>query len=67
VEVPSIAGQNDDAAGRISLYLFAVEPLAEADVENAGHHRVDSILRVFVRHQLHAGRRFDPDHVGAGL
>src|ERR1700722_5073718 len=40
VEVPSVAGQNDDAAGRISLQLIAVEPLTEADIENAGHHRV---------------------------
>src|SRR5256712_11183866 len=67
VEVGRIAGQNDDAPGRIRLHLVAVELIAQADVENAGHDRVDSVLRVSVWHQLHAGGHFDPDHVGAGL
>ena len=67
VEVPGVAGQNDDAAGRISLYFIAVEPFTEANVENAGHHCVDPIFRVFVRHQFHASGHFDPDHIGAGL
>src|SRR4029077_456336 len=53
--------------GRIRLHLIAVELIAEADVENAGHDCVDSVLRVFVRHQLHASGHFDPDHVGGGL
>jgi hypothetical protein len=35
MEVPRIAGQNDDAAGRIRVYLVAVEPLAETDLEDA--------------------------------
>src|SRR5213594_2096404 len=67
VEVGRIAGQNDDATGRISLHLVAVELIAQADVENAGHDRVHSVLRVSVWHQLHAGGHFDPDHVGASL
>ena len=67
VEVGRIAGQNDDAAGRIRIHLVAVEPIAQADVENAGHDRVHSVLRVPVWHQPHAGGHFDPDHVGAGL
>ena len=67
VEVGRIAGQNDNATGRIRLHLIAVELIAQADVENAGHDCVDSVLRVSVRHQLYAGRPFDPDHVGAGL
>src|SRR5947207_11201458 len=46
---------------------FAVEPIAEADVEDAGHHGVDSVLRVSVWHELHSGRHLDPDYVGAGL
>ena len=58
-------GQNDTATGRIRLQLIAVELIAETDVENAGHDCVDLVLRVSVRHQLHAGRHFDPDHVGA--
>ena len=36
VEVIRIAGQNDDATGRIRGHFVAVEPIAEADVENAG-------------------------------
>src|SRR6266480_7461818 len=67
VEVGRIAGQNDDATGRIRLHLVAVELIAQADVENAGHDRVHSVLRVPVWHHLHAGGHFDPDHVGAGL
>src|ERR1700731_1302106 len=46
MEVPGIAGQNDDAAGRVGLDLVAVELLAETDIENAGHDRVDSVLGV---------------------
>src|ERR1700722_10198716 len=41
VEVGRVAGQNDDAAGRICFDLVAVEPITEADVENARHERVD--------------------------
>ena len=67
VEVGRITGQNDDATGGIRLHLVAVELIAQADVEDARHDRVDSVLRVSVWHQLHAGRYFDPDHVGAGL
>src|SRR2546425_13036905 len=67
VEVGRIAGQNDNATGRIRLHLIAVELIAQADVENAGHDRVNSVLWVSVWHQLHAGGHFDPDHVGAGL
>jgi hypothetical protein len=60
VEVGRVAGQNDDAAGRICFDLVAVEPITEADVENAGHDRVVAVLRVSVGHQLHAGGRLDP-------
>jgi hypothetical protein len=62
VEVGPIAGQHDDAAGRIGLDLVSVETIAEADVENAGHDGVDPVLPVPVRHQLDAGWHFDPDH-----
>jgi hypothetical protein len=34
VEVGRIARQNDDATRRISFHLFAVEPIAQTDVEN---------------------------------
>src|SRR6516162_10394956 len=40
MEVPGIAGQNDDAAGRISLHRVAVELLAKADIEDTRHDRV---------------------------
>ena len=67
MEVGRIAGQNDDATGRIRRHLIAVEAITQADVENAGHDRVDSVLRMSVRHQLYARGHFDPDRVGAGL
>src|SRR6266704_5985348 len=51
VEVGRIAGKNDDATGWIRLHLIAVELIAQADVENAGHDGVDPVLRVSVRHQ----------------
>ena len=62
-----VAGQNDDATGRIRLELIGVELIAKADVKNAGYNCVNSILRVPVWHQPHAVRCFDPDRVGAGL
>src|SRR5271166_129508 len=46
VEVPRIAGEHDDAAGRIGLHLVAVELFAEANVEDAGDDRIDAVLRV---------------------
>src|SRR5262249_17813286 len=55
VEVPRIAGQNDDAAGWICLDLIAVELFAEADVEDAGHDRVDPVLGCL------CGMSFTPD------
>src|SRR5437762_2662897 len=67
VEVGCIAGQNDDATGRICFHPIAVELITQADVENAGHDRVHSVLRVSVWPHLHAGGHFDPDHVGARL
>ena len=67
MEVGRIARKNDDAAGRIGLDLVAVELLTEADVEDARDDRVDSVLRMFVRHQLRARRRLNPDQIGAGL
>ena len=67
VEMGRIAGQNNDAAGRIRLEFIRVELITQADVENAGYNGVNSILRVPVWHQLHAVRHFDPDGVGAGL
>src|SRR5258708_7094657 len=64
MEMPGLAGQHDDAAGRIGLHLVAVERLAESDVEDAGHNRVDAILRMLVRHQFRAVRHLHSDHVG---
>ena len=54
LEVPRVAGQNDDAAGRIRPDLIAVEPIAETDVENTGHDGIDAILGVLMRHEFHA-------------
>jgi hypothetical protein len=38
-----------------------------ADVEDARRDRINSVFRVFVRHQLHASGHLDPDHIGGGL
>src|SRR6478736_9761549 len=46
VEVGRIAGQNDNAPGWIRLHFIAVEMIAQADIENAGHDCVDPVLRV---------------------
>src|SRR5579863_1468569 len=56
VEVPRVARQNDNSAGWMGLEFFGLEPIAEADIEDPGHDRINSILRVFMRHELHAGR-----------
>ena len=41
-------------AGWIRFDLVAVELIPQADVEDARHDGVDSVLGVFVRHELHA-------------
>ena len=64
MEMRGIAGQNNDASGRIGLQFVRVELIAQADVENARDHRVDTILWVPVRHQLDAMGHSDPDRVG---
>jgi hypothetical protein len=66
-EVPRVAGQNDNAARWICLEIFRLESRAQADVKDAGNHRVNSILRVLMRHKLHARRNLDPDQVRSGL
>src|SRR5262245_25627216 len=67
VEVGRIAGKNDHAAGRIGLQLIGIELIANPDVKNAGDDCIDSVLRVSVWHELHAGWHLDPDTIGAGL
>src|ERR1700730_9515066 len=62
-----IAGKNDHATWRIRLQLIGVELVPQADVKNAGHNCVDSILLVPVWHKLHSVGYSDPDRVGAGL
>lgn len=61
------ARQHDDAAGRIGLYLITIESIAQADVKDARHDRVDSILRMSMRHQLHTVGHFDSDYVWTGF
>jgi len=67
MEVGGVAGENDHGAGRIGVQLLSVELITNPDVENAGNDRIDPILGVFVRHQLHTTRYLDPDRVGTGL
>ena len=52
VEMRRIAGQNDDASGRICLQLFRIELITQTDVENARDYRVDAILPVSMRQKL---------------
>ena len=52
VEMPSAAGQDDEAARRIGLDLVAVELIAEADIEDARYYGVDPVLRMPMRMSL---------------
>jgi len=61
--VGAAAEQNDHTAGRIGVQFIGVELVAQADVEHARNHRVDSILRMAVWHQLLARGEFDSNHV----
>jgi hypothetical protein len=67
MEMPGFAWKNDDASRRIGLHLVAIEVLPEPDVKNARHYRVDAILWMLVRHQLHTGWCLDPDDIRSGL
>ena len=49
VKVDRTAGQDNDAAGRISMNLVAVELIAEADVENTRYDRINAVFRMFMR------------------
>src|SRR5215469_3374521 len=63
MEMPGIAGKDEDRAGRISGDGVTIEPVAETDVEDAGHDRVNAVLRMPMRHQLRAKRRLHPNDV----
>jgi hypothetical protein len=67
VEVPRVARQDDDAAGPISLEVSCRESIAQADVEDTRNDRVNSILRVPVRHKFHARGCLDSNRVRTGL
>lgn len=67
MEMTGAPGQDDDGAWRVSLELLFLELIAQADVENAGYDGIDTVLVMPVRHELHAGRNLDADHVRAGL
>jgi hypothetical protein len=63
VEMGRVARENDHGAGGIGFQLTRVEFITQSDIKDAGNHRVDSILRVLVRHQLLAVGHFNPDCV----
>src|SRR5580693_3613778 len=67
VEVTGAARQDHDRARRVGLQLLFLELLAQADVENTGYDRIDPVLVMPVRHELHAGWQPYPDHVRSGL
>ena len=62
MEVPRVAGQNDNAAGWICFEVLRIESIAQADVKETGNDRVNSILRV-----LYARGHLDPDQIRPGL
>ena len=62
-----LPGRTMTLPGGYARHFIAVELVAPADIENAGHDCVDPVLWVPMWHQLHVGRDFDPDHVGTGL
>src|SRR5215471_20841340 len=53
VEMGRVAWQNHNASRRKRLHLVAIKLIAETDVENARNDRVDAVLWMSVRHQLH--------------
>src|SRR4051812_5293124 len=63
MEMRGVPGKDDDAAGRIRFHLVAIEFLSHADIKDAGHHRIDAVFAVPVRHDLSAGRHIHPDRV----
>src|SRR5437764_1124961 len=50
MEVRRVSRENDDAPRGIGFHLIAIELIAEANVEDARHDRVDPVLRMLVRH-----------------
>jgi len=46
VEVPVVAGQHDNASGRICLEIFRIELFTQADVKDARNDSVNAVLRV---------------------
>ena len=62
-----VARENDHGTGRIGFQFTRIEFITQSDIKDAGYHGIDSILWVFVRHQLRTVGRFDPDRVRAGF
>src|ERR1700681_237164 len=58
-----ISWQHDHRTGRICFELVGIEFIPQTNVEDSRNYGVDAILRMAMRHQLHAARHFDPDHV----
>ena len=46
---------------------IGIELIAQADVEDPRNDRINAVLGMPVRHQLHAMGHFDPDRVCSGL
>src|ERR1700722_15385438 len=67
MEMPGLAGQNDNAPRRIGFHIVTVERFAKPYVENARHDRVDAIFRMPVGHQFRSIWYLDPDDVRSGF
>ena len=61
-----VARENDHGAGRIGFHLTRVEFITQSNIKTPENHGIDSIICVFVRHQLLAVGRLDPDRVRGG-
>src|SRR5215472_10637852 len=63
MEVPRIAGKDDDRAGWISGEGVTIERITQTNVENARDNRVNTVFRMPMRHQLCTKRRFHTNDV----
>src|SRR5215469_609122 len=63
MEMPRVAGKDEDRAGWIRGDGVTIERVAKPDVEHAGDHRVHAIFRMPMRHQLCTQRRLHPNDV----
>ena len=62
-----LPGRTTTLPGGCALRSSGSNRVAQADVKDARNHRVNSILRVLMRHKFHASGHLDPDQIRSGL